>query len=182
MEKWKKLQLEDFLLEERTDCYWFWSKGKIKKTRYNWRRWLDGVEMDQCVMTEINQVGEWNGLRFKNGFYNLLDILIIKYMGIYNGQTKQEFQKNYTRVRDIVTKSNGDVDKAVSLAKTQANRITDEWKAINRAMAARETSKATIAEEKVYEAIFEVFFQRAYELGSVSKQDYRNYKLEKLGI
>lgn len=163
MEKWKKLQFEDFLLEERTNCYWFWSKGKIRRTRHKTEK--------------INQTNEWNGLRFKNGFYNLLDILIQKYMGIYNGQTKQEFQKNYTRVRDIVTKSNGDVDKAIGLAKTQANRITDEWKAINRAMAARETSK-----EKIYEAIFEVFFQRAYELGSVSKQDYRNYKLEKLGI
>lgn len=173
MEKWKKLQFEDFLLEERTNCYWFWSKGKIKKTRYNWRRWLDGAEIDQIRVTEINQVGEWNGLRFKNGFYNILDILIQKYMGIYNGQTKQEFQKNYTRVRDIVTKSNGDVDKAVSLAKTQANRITDEMKALNRAFAAKELNQ---------EHIFEVFFQRAYELGSVSKQDYRDYKLEKLGI
>ena len=36
--------------------------------------------------------------------------------------------------------------------------------------------------DEVHEAIFESFFQRAYELGSVSKQDYRNYKLEKLGI
>lgn len=94
-------------------------------------------------------------------------------MGIYNGQTKQEFQKNYTRVRDIVTKSNGDVDKAIGLAKTQANRITDEMKALNRAFAAKELNQ---------EHIFEVFFQRAYELGSVSKQDYRDYKLEKLGI
>ena len=157
MEKWKKLQFEDFLLEERTNCYWFWSKGKIRKTRYK---------------TEVNQVSEWNGLRFKNGFYNKLDILIQKYMGIYNGQTRQEFQKNYTRVRDIVTKSNGDVDKAIGLAKTQANRITDEMKALNRAFAAKELNQ---------EHIFEVFFQRAYELGSVSKQDYRDYKLEKPG-
>ena len=49
----------------------------------------------------------------------------------------------------------------------------DEWKAINRAMAAKKANE---------EHIFEVFFQRAFELGSVSKQDYRNYKLEKLGI
>jgi hypothetical protein len=33
-----------------------------------------------------------------------------------------------------------------------------------------------------YEEIFETFFHRAYELGSVSKQEYREYKLEKLGI
>ena len=61
----------------------------------------------------------------------------------------------------------------ISLSKTQACRITDEWKAINRAMAAKEMKQ---------EEIFEVFFQRAYELGSVSKQEYRDYKLEKLGI
>jgi hypothetical protein len=30
------------------------------------------------------------------------------------------------------------------------------------------------------ELIFEVFFQRAYELGTVSKQDYREYKLQKI--
>jgi hypothetical protein len=93
--------------------------------------------------------------------------------GKYNGQTKSEFDKNYKRVSDIWTKSNGNIDRAIVLAKTQADRITDEWKAINRAMAAKESG---------YEEIFEVFFQRAYELGSVSKQEYREYKLEKLGL
>ena len=38
------------------------------------------------------------------------------------------------------------------------------------------------AKEMGHEHIFEVFFQRAYELGSVSKQDYRDYQLERLGI
>ena len=56
---------------------------------------------------------------------------------------------------------------------TQANRITDEWKALNRSFAAREMG---------YEEIFEIFFHRAYELGSVSKLEYREYKLDKLGI
>lgn len=93
--------------------------------------------------------------------------------GSYNGQTKAEFQKNFKRVKDIVTKSAGNEDKVISLSKTQANLIRDEHKAINRAMAAKELGQ---------EAIFEVFFQRAYELGSVSKQDYRQYKLEKLGL
>ena len=92
--------------------------------------------------------------------------------GKWNGQSKSEFAKNYKRVKDIIDKSGGDDDKAIRLAKTQANRITDEWKALNRAMAAKETN----------EVIFEVFFQRAYELGTVTKQDYRNYKLEKLGL
>lgn len=93
--------------------------------------------------------------------------------GKWNGQSKAEFQKNYKRVDDIVTKSGGDVDKMIRLSQQQAMKITDEWKALNRSFAAKEMKQ---------EEIFEVFFQRAYELGSVSKQDYRTYKLEKLGI
>jgi pyruvate carboxylase len=91
----------------------------------------------------------------------------------YKGQSKEEFDKNYKRVKDIITKSDGDEEKVIRLAKIQANLIKDENKALNRADVARELN---------YENIFEVFFQRAYELGSVSIQDYRNYKLEKLGI
>ena len=90
-----------------------------------------------------------------------------------NGQTKAEYLKNYKRVKDIIDKTAGDKDHAVRLAQTQANRITDEYKAINRAMAAKDLNQ---------EHIFEVFFQRAYELGSVGKQEYREYKLSKLGL
>jgi len=102
--------------------------------------------------------------------------------GKYNGQTKAEFDKNYKRVKDIVDKAAGSKERAAVLAQTQANRITDEWKAINRAMAAKQTSYLNNTDLEVYESIFETFFQRAYELGSVSKQEYRDYKLEKLGI
>lgn len=102
--------------------------------------------------------------------------------GKWNGQSRSEFNKNFKRVKDIIEKSDGDIDKATRLAQTQANRITDEWKAINRAMAAKQTPYLKNKEYKVYEAIFEVFFQRAYELGSVSKQDYREYQLERLGL
>ncbi len=91
----------------------------------------------------------------------------------YTGQSKPEYLKNFTRVKDIVTKAPGDEDKQIRLAQTQAHLIKDEHKALNRAFAARDLEQ---------EHIFEVFFQRAYELGSVSKQDYRQYKLEKLGI
>jgi plasmid maintenance system antidote protein VapI len=97
----------------------------------------------------------------------------IRVHGKWSGQTKSEFEKNYKRIKDIVDKSSGDEAKAISLAKTQANRITDEHKAINRAMAAKSMGE---------EFIFEAFFQRAYELGMVSKQDYRDYRLSKLGI
>ncbi len=170
MDKWKTIQLNDFLQKERTNCYWFWFKGKITRMK----------NRDTGEIYEQNLSGkcEWNGIRFQNGFNHCFIILTNSYMrglkeGKYNGQTKAEFEKNKVRVNDIWTKSDGDIEKAITLAKTQANRITDEWKAINRAMSAKEMG---------YEEIFEVFFHRAYELGSVSKLEYREYKLEKLGI
>ena len=89
----------------------------------------------------------------------------------YQGQTKLEFEKNYKRVRDIVSKPEGDKEKEVKLAKLQSTKITDEKKALNRARA---------AEELGHENIFEVFFRRAYELGSVPTQQYRDYVLTKL--
>jgi len=134
--------------------YWFWHKYVHYKTKS-----LRGMPE-----------------RFESQFNRMLAILEVKYphmSGKWNGQTKSEFEKNYKRVKDIVDKSAGDEDKAVALSRTQANRISDEFKAINRAMAAKSMKE---------EHIFEVFFQRAYELGSVSKQEYREYKLEKLGI
>jgi hypothetical protein len=41
------------------------------------------------------------------------------YKGQYNGQTKAEYQKNFKRVNDIITKSLGE-DKIVRLSQTQA--------------------------------------------------------------
>ena len=134
--------------------YWFWYKYVHYKTKS-----LRGMPE-----------------RFESQFNKMLAILEVKYphmSGKWNGQSKAEFEKNYKRVQDIVDKSAGDEDKAIALSQTQATRITDEFKAINRAMAAKSMNQ---------EHIFEVFFQRAYELGSVSKQEYREYKLEKLGI
>jgi len=141
---------DDFM----NNLYWFWYKYVHYKTKS-----LRGMPE-----------------RFESQFNKILAILEVKYphmSGKWNGQTKSEFEKNYKRVKDIVDKSAGDEDKAIALSKTQATRITDEFKAINRAMAAKAMKE---------EHIFEVFFQRAYELGSVSKQEYREYKLEKLGI
>lgn len=141
---------DDFM----NNLYWFWYKYVHYKTKS-----LRGMPE-----------------RFESQFNRMLAILEVKYphmSGKWNGQTKAEFEKNYKRVKDIVDKSAGDEDKAVALSKTQANRISDEFKAINRAMAAKSMKE---------DHIFEVFFQRAYELGSVSKQEYREYKLEKLGI
>ena len=167
IEKWKVNNYLNFLEDERTNCYWFWYKGKITIIK----------NRDTGEIYEQNLSGkcEWNGIRLQNGFNNCLNVLTENYMreGKYNGQTKSEFEKNKVRVSDIWIKSGADIDKAITIAKTQANRITDEWKAINRAMSAKEMG---------YEEIFEIFFHRAYELGSVSKLEYREYKLEKLGI
>lgn len=174
MKKWPNTFYSDFLKEERLNCYWFWFKGKITRRR--------NKETGEIYEQNLSVTLDWNGIRLKNGFNNCFNILIKEYMGKYNGQTKAEFTKNYKRINDIFTKSGGDIDKAVSLSKTQANRITDEWKAINRAMCAKQTPYLNNKDYEIYEAIFEVFFQRAYELGTVSKQEYREYKLERLGL
>lgn len=108
--------------------------------------------------------------RARKNFELYLKIFLIEMK--YTGQTKSEIQKNFKRIEDIMSKSD-DKDKQILLAQTQANRITDEWKSINRAMAAKEMG---------HEHLFEVFFRRAYELGSVGKQEYREYQLTKLGI
>jgi hypothetical protein len=170
IEKWKVNNYLNFFELERTNCYWFWYKGKItiRKNR----------DTGEIYKQNLSGKCEWNGIRLQNGFNHCFNILTEKYMrglkeGKYNGQTKAEFEKNKVRVSDIWIKSGADIEKAKSLSTTQANRITDEWKALNRAFAAKEMG---------YEEIFEVFFHRAYELGSVSKGEYREYKLEKLGI
>jgi ribosomal protein S6 len=91
----------------------------------------------------------------------------------FKHQSPREFNKNSERIQSMVDKYNGDVEKQTNYAKTQAYKITKEEKAFNRAM---------VAKQMGHIHLFEVFFKRAYELGSVSKQDYRSYKLEKLGI
>ena len=149
--------LESFLEVERRDCQYFWHAGRLRRPRFEGQQQM------------------WKSERQKVLFYKMFEIFEIKYTmsGRWNGQTKSEFDKNFKRVSDIVTKSDGDKEKAIKLAKQQTAKITDEWKAINRAMAAKQAG---------HEYIFEVFFQRAYELGTVTKQEYREYKLEKLGI
>lgn len=158
------------------DIYYLWDKGTrtgVKRNEYHNinNGWISGIV--------------WENDRSYNQFQLILKTVIIKLemkKGKWNGQSKTEFDKNSKRVKDIVTKSDGNKDKAVALSTTQANRITDEWKAINRAMAAKQAPYLNDKEYDIYESVFEVFFQRAFELGSVSKQDYRNYKLEKLGL
>lgn len=85
----------------------------------------------------------------------------------------KKYQHNLQRIRDIVSKSEGSIEKQIKLSSIQAKRITDEDKCIERALLAKQLG---------YTDIFEVFFQRAFELGKVSLKDYREYKLTKLGI
>lgn len=167
MRKLEDWQLRDYLRDDRTNMYWFWFRGKITRTRR--------IGYDEIYERNLAGKCDWNGIRFRNGFYTVFDIFLLRYTmgGRWNGQSKAEYNKNFERISGIVEKAAGDDSKAVKLAKTQAARISDEWKAINRAMAAKDLGR---------EDLFEVFFQRAYELGSVSKQEYREYQMEKLGI
>jgi hypothetical protein len=129
-----------------SSLYWFWSKTQIRNKR--------------------GEVNSRSILLFET--YLKTVVLTMK----YNGQSKSEFNKNYKRIADIIEKSD-DQTRQCTLAQTQAGRISDEWKAINRAMAAKEMG---------HEHLFEIFFRRAYDLGSVGKQEYREYQLSKLGI
>lgn len=87
------------------------------------------------------------------------------------GQSNSELQKNKKRIDDIISKSNGDVEMEIKLAKRQAALITNEYKAINRAMVAKDLGK---------EEIFHEFFTRAYELGNVGQMEYRLYVIAKI--
>jgi len=128
------------------NLYWFWSKTQHRNKK--------------------GEVSSRSILLFET--YLKTVVLTMK----YNGQSKAEFNKNYKRIADIIEKSD-DPNRQSALAQTQAGRISDEWKAINRAMAAKEMG---------HEHLFEIFFRRAYDLGSVGKQEYREYQLSKLGI
>jgi hypothetical protein len=136
----------DIINDRFKNLHWFWTKSQ-----------------------HTNKLGQ-KSERANKLFEQYLKIFLTEME--YTGQSKSEIQKNFKRIEDIMSKSS-DENKQIYLAQTQANKITDEWKAINRAMAAKEMG---------HEHLFEVFFRRAYELGSVGKQQYREYQLSKLGI
>ena len=134
----------------KLDLYWSWSKSQHK-----------------------NKKGETSN-RSQELFKIATEIYFVemKTQSKYNGQSRLEYEKNYSRIEDIINKTD-DEQKQICLAQTQASKILDEYKAINRAFAAKEMG---------HEHLFEVFFRRAYELGSVGKQEYREYQLKKLGL
>jgi ATP adenylyltransferase/5',5'''-P-1,P-4-tetraphosphate phosphorylase II len=154
------------------DLYWFWSKTQQKnkkgetseraKKLFNIATEIYLVEMK----TKSNPVSIDKKRTMKT------TINKHKEFQMYKGQSKLEYEKNYSRIEDIINKTD-DEQKQISLAKIQAVKILDEYKAINRAFAAKEMG---------HDHLFEVFFRRAYELGSVEKQEYREYQLQKLGL
>ena len=95
----------------------------------------------------------------------------MSYIDLMSFMTEKEYDKNYMRVHDIMTKSAGDDEKALKLAQTQANRISVDNKAI---------SRYRVAESEGFEDIAEVFMKRAYDLGQVDKMTYREYKLNQI--
>jgi replicative DNA helicase len=54
--------------------------------------------------------------------------------------------KDEMRINDIIRKSGGDKTKAEALARTMASRITDYYKAVRRAKAARSLGHANLAD------------------------------------
>jgi hypothetical protein len=132
--------------EVKFDLYWFWQKAIFK-----------------------NKKGE-TSLRAVMLFEKYLKKILIHMKE--KGQSQSELKKNYKRIQDIIDKTS-DTEKQISLARTQAVKIFDEHKCINRAIAAKELG---------HEHLFEVFFERAYQLGVVGTQEYREWKLQKLGI
>jgi hypothetical protein len=97
-----------------------------------------------------------------------------KYQGIDNSiivlenlllekQTASLLLKHDRRIEDILRKANGDMTKALTLANTQANRITDAEKAHYRGLAAE---KSTDTDNKeILVKLAEIFKNKAKELG-----------------
>ena len=73
-------------------------------------------------------------------------------------QTKKEFAKNELRIRTLIEKCGGDKEKEIAKALRDANKITTPEKAYNRGFVAKQLGLPHV---------FEVFYNRAYELGKV---------------
>lgn len=86
-------------------------------------------------------------------------------------QSKAEFAKNKKRIEDLINKCEGDRDREIRKAQQMANAIDTPEKAYNR---------GHVAKEMGHEHIFEIFYQRAYELGSVTIAEHREHEMDKL--
>ena len=86
-------------------------------------------------------------------------------------QSKPEFIKNEKRIRDLIDKCDGDKQKEVNKAAQMAASIDTPEKAYNRGF---------VAKEMGYDHIFEVFYERAYELGVVSIAEHRDHQIDNI--
>jgi len=86
-------------------------------------------------------------------------------------QNKSENEHNEKRIKKIVADCKGDKDKEIKKATTMANKITTPEKAYDRAYTARQLG---------YEHLFEVFYQRAYALGSVTIAEHRDHMIDQI--
>lgn len=91
--------------------------------------------------------------------------------GMSDWMTSKEYDKNYMRVHDIMRKSDGDIEKAKKLAQLQADKISIDNKAI---------SRYRVAKHEGFEEIAEIFMHRAYALGQVDTQTYREWQIDNL--
>lgn len=89
----------------------------------------------------------------------------------FKKQTERELETNYERIKNIIEDSNGDKEKQIKAAKSQAKKITKPEKAYNRGYAAKELG---------YEHIFEVYYERAFELNAVDTAEIREYNIKKI--
>jgi len=89
----------------------------------------------------------------------------------FKPQSRKDFLKNEIRIKDLVAKCNGDKNQEIAKAITMANSIDKPEKAYNRGYVAKELG---------YEHIFDVFYNRAFELGSVTKAEHRDYQIEQI--
>ncbi len=96
-------------------------------------------------------------------------------------QSEADFQMNYTRMQTLKEKCGGNKEEEIKKATRDAAKIKSPEKAYNRGFVAKELGM---------EHVFEVFFQRAYEIASynedkemvlgVSVAEHREHMLKKI--
>ena len=94
-------------------------------------------------------------------------------------QSPKDLAKNKDRIKKLVEDHGETKEKLHIHARKMANAITKPEKAYNRGWAAKEMG---------YEDIFEIFYQRAYDLGTVNNgellgvgvAEHRDHQMEKI--
>lgn len=97
-----------------------------------------------------------------NGIDNVLNSLNDK---VNENQTPSERTKHIKRIKDLIERSDYDIDKAIEKAKTQANRIKTPEKAYYRSVAAENLIGHKGMDKKTLTELSKIFLFRAQELG-----------------